>query len=213
MRTNKSPKNPPVIKGHDPFVSQLLKSFNQKKKFNPRYSLRAFALLIGVDQSLLSKVLSGKRTISEQMMEKSLIALNIPMNKINKILKRNGAHEIHYENINEDVFLVLSDWHHFAILELITTADFEHSVEFIAGRFQLSHEVVEDALNRLERLGFLTRNQGEFILTKTNYSWFNRESSTAAKQLYQEKLLYKSLEALKEIPFEIKRSQLISSCY
>lgn len=204
MELNKVEKKTQMLKGHSPFVAQLKKSFLQKKKLNPRYSLRAFSLLVGVDQSLMSKVLNGKRSLSEETMERCLVALNVPSDRIDKILKRKGAPEIHYENVNDDVFHVLSNWHHFAILELITTHDFRHEVEFIANRFDISEEEADKAIGRLERLGFINKNDGKFTLARPNNSWFDRDSSNEAKQIYQRRLLEKSIESLDSIPFEMR---------
>lgn len=61
------------------FTNRLKELLEEKKKANSRYSLRALARDLDIDQSNLSKILNGKRKPSPQQMmklEKAIYPLN-----------------------------------------------------------------------------------------------------------------------------------------
>jgi plasmid maintenance system antidote protein VapI len=45
-------------------VEHIVNEFQKRKSVNPTYSLRAFSRDIGVDQSLMTKIIKGKRKVS-----------------------------------------------------------------------------------------------------------------------------------------------------
>jgi uncharacterized protein (TIGR02147 family) len=56
-----------------------------------------------------------------------------------------------------DAFSVVSDWYHFAILELTALSDFQSSEEWIAKRLDLPLAMIKVAVERLFRLGLLKK--------------------------------------------------------
>src|SRR3954470_23373973 len=95
------------------FIDSLRSEFSGRLRRNPQYSLRAFAKALKLDQSLLSKILSGKRVPSAKLVNQisPLIGFGpLPM-KTDK--------EKSFFKLSEDMFTVLSEWYHFAILTLI----------------------------------------------------------------------------------------------
>ena len=54
-------------------------------------------------------------------------------------------------------FKFISQWYHFAILELTYVENFQSNPKWIAAALGISQIEAKDALNRLEKLGFLTR--------------------------------------------------------
>ena len=52
-------------------VRAILKiEFRKRKKRNPAYSLRAFAIFLGISSSFLSKILKGERPVGRSTLEK-----------------------------------------------------------------------------------------------------------------------------------------------
>lgn len=67
------------------FSQNLLMLISEKKKQNHRYSLRALARDLDIDQSNLSKILKGKRKPSVNQvvkLEKAINPVNIMINSI-----------------------------------------------------------------------------------------------------------------------------------
>src|SRR5690606_17555426 len=68
-------------KNRDHFLRELLKNeFHRRTEKNPTFSMRAFSLKLGIDQSLLSKLLQGKRSFSEDVASKITNFLGIYLN-------------------------------------------------------------------------------------------------------------------------------------
>lgn len=153
-------------------VQQTLQNHYQLiKERNPSYSIRAFAKRVGVAPGTLSLVLNGKRKVSPKLVNK--IADNLGLDPIERseILKgfqeKKITNKSSYTKLANDQFNILGEWHHFAILNLIKTKSFQSDVNFIAERLGLSSTKVEKALERLERLGLIAKdNYG--IITRTN---------------------------------------------
>jgi uncharacterized protein (TIGR02147 family) len=66
-----------------------------------------------------------------------------------------------YQQLSLDSFQVISDWYHYAILELTLVHDFESDCKWIASRLGLSVHVVEAAIERLKRLDLLIEQDGK----------------------------------------------------
>ena len=61
-----------------PFHIQLLHAeLSRRKSMNPRYSLRAFATRLRVDPGALSRILSGKQAISQQILVRMVQGLKL----------------------------------------------------------------------------------------------------------------------------------------
>ena len=69
-------------------VQHIVDEFQKRKMANPTYSLRAFSRDIGVDQSLMTKILKGKRKVSAELACKLSGLLNIdPQTVVNAYSK------------------------------------------------------------------------------------------------------------------------------
>lgn len=144
---------------------------------NPAYSLRAFALKIGLYSSTVSEILSGRRKITRKMAARILQGLGTPPDESTEILsqlaprtRRATAHRagdsaspaLAYAQIDMDQFHVISDWYYFAILSLADTQDFHKAggePEWVARRLAIKPQEARVALERLERLGMLARDR------------------------------------------------------
>jgi uncharacterized protein (TIGR02147 family) len=192
---------------------ELRKEFIRRRKINPNYSLRAYANFLDIDQSLLSKVMNGRRSLSDSLIEKLQAKLHIrniidSQTFITDDRQTTSAKPLrntelsNYISLLEDEVSLLENWIHFAILELLKTKDFNPDSKWIALRFGVHKKEVEDALARLARCGFIKVNTDYSIkLLKPNITWIESLASTEARREMQRQLLRKSLEALDEISF------------
>ncbi len=187
----------------------LQSEYADRSKNNPSYSLRAFSNLLQMDSSSLSQILAGKRAVSRTVIDRVCDILkpapkqfsqpSTPIKREKKLLKPD------YRQIGLDAFAIMSDWHHYAILELTYVKDFESNPAWIAQKLSLNITEVKSAIERLLRLELLEEIDGR--LRKTNISLTNESdkgiSGPALKEL-QRQVLRKALEAIENTPQEEK---------
>lgn len=131
---------------------QLRHVLNVKQAKNPRYSIRAFARDLGMSRSVLSAVLSEKRRLS-------------PKNALKVKEKISISLESPHELMAVDHIQLLSDWYHFAILNLAKLPSNQASPKWIANRLGISARDAEAALARLKRVGYLQTRRGKLVRT------------------------------------------------
>lgn len=139
---------------------QLIRTYMQNDydsrcRRNPRYSLRAYASYLGIDASSLSKILKGTRPIGKRVAHKVSQKLGLPEMVFANSHHVEESYDFRAKELSIDQFRVLSDWHHFAILELIHTRGFRSDIKWIANRLSLQPLTVDLAVQRLQRMGFL----------------------------------------------------------
>jgi plasmid maintenance system antidote protein VapI/Mn-dependent DtxR family transcriptional regulator len=179
----------------------LKKEFINRCQRNESYSLRAYARYLNVDHSLLAKILKGEKTLSKKMAYQIGEKLGLSATRIQELFET-STQVSQSQQIREDVFIVISDWHHFAILELIKTDNFKYSPKAIARTFGITSIEVEQAFERLQRLGFLEFNDDHsVVLTKPNNKWFNHQETNIARKIMQKQLLKKAIESVDNIDF------------
>lgn len=195
---------------------QVLKSqFALRKERNPRYSLRAFARDLGLPQTRLSDILRGKYGISAVMAasiaarfgftqkETEVFVLMVESRHARSRLGRETARaklselgRANDQRVSVDQFKVLSNWFHFAILELTRLDGFENSPRWIARRLGISIAEADGALKRLVSSGLLRAEAGKlvpsggFVATPTDIA-------SEAVKAYHEQILKKAQAAVR----------------
>lgn len=138
------------------YKTLILDEFEKRKKRNNRYSLRAFAKFLDVSVTALSQMLNSKRELSpkniRKVAEKLLFDESLKKQIINNVSRKKHAKEIEYFKIEEDIFITISDWYYYAILNLACLKDNTATPEWISQRLGIDQYVAESALNRLMRL-------------------------------------------------------------
>lgn len=140
-------------------------------KSNPKYSLRAFAKLLSMESSALSKILNGKRNVSGAMLKRIArrLALNPPQLQVleGNLVERRGRPKEFSSNSNKvaapdyhqlalDHFQLISDWYYNAILELIAVKGFQPKFSWVARSLGISVSEAQAAVERLQRLEYRT---------------------------------------------------------
>lgn len=130
---------------------------------NPQYSLRAFARKLGLFPSAVSEIMNGKRRITRHMGTQILMRLGRDLEQTQEMcgdLKGKYRNEEgNFEELPTDVLTHFLDWHHSAILSLADTKDFKGDVDWIAERINGQKRAIAAALDRLERLQLLARDE------------------------------------------------------
>ena len=166
---------------------RLRDELHRRQMVNPRYSLRGFAKAMGLSAPFLSKVLSGQKNLSltsaaeicETLGFSRLQATEFcrlvqvestPSEKARGILRsENDLDTIGVAALELEAFSVVSDWYHYAILELSTCRGFKSDPAYIAKKLRISKAEAASALRRLATLGLLKLERGKTGEDRQNY--------------------------------------------
>lgn len=143
-------------------IKRLDQEFTKKRMKNAGFSLRAFSRWLGSSPAQVSQILSGKRNLTVKQADlfadrmgfspkeklKFLSHLNPEISKALRTLRD----EIPFHQLEEEKFRLIADWYHFAILSLMETAGAKSDPRWIARRLGLEVRLVNECLQRLEKL-------------------------------------------------------------
>jgi uncharacterized protein (TIGR02147 family) len=121
-------------------------------------------LQLEIDHSSLSQILRGKRALTPKMIERFGERLKLTPSAIRKYIdyeqsrpkmhsNSNGLREV--KQLTRDTASMISDLHHYAILELIRLKTFRPDSRWIARVLDITTDEVNIAISRLIRLGLL----------------------------------------------------------
>lgn len=89
---------------------------------------------------------------------------------------------------------MISDWHHFAILELTTLKQFKKSNKWIGQQLGISEKVVAAAVQRLIKVGLLEEKNNTLVATTADSFTTSDIPSKSIKE-FHEQILNKAKEA------------------
>lgn len=183
----------------------LQKQFTDRCQKNARYSLRAFSSLVGLDASTVSQFLGGKRAPSKKAMLgicEKLSATPKDLRMLGMVEIEEGAEEFY--QLTVDTFSAMSDWYHFAMLELTYVANFKPEVKWIAQQLGISQLEAKAALERLIRLNLITEKNKAYKKTHETLTNHTGVSTSVARKNLQKQVISKALAAVDEVPQEEK---------
>ncbi|WP_413290782.1 TIGR02147 family protein [Bdellovibrio sp. HCB337] len=180
---------------------------------NPNYSLRSFAKALQISPSALSAMLSGKRPITDKMKERLGLKLGLSLSELKRLhsqphgnskLKNTDGIEGSFQQITVDTFAIISEPYHYALLELMKTEGFEEEPRWIAQRLQITVSEVKFALERLERVGLIERDEKGVLTDATEgFSTDIRDGLTSqAQRRFQENSLRHAMTSVQTVPLE-----------
>lgn len=183
--------------------NELVKRCNQ----NGQYSLRAFAKFLRLEPSALSKILHGKRSVSKNMFLRLAERLNLSPTEIQEFQESTKG-QVGFQNLELEVFEVISQWYYFAILELTHTENFKSDVRWISKVLGITVHEAHIAVERLMKLKFLEVDaEGKW---RDKFEYFTtlglEKNGSIARRRFQKQLLEKAMEALQEVD-EAERDQ------
>ncbi len=200
-------------------VSALLNQrFAELRDKNPRYSVRAFARDLSLDAGFLSHVLNGKRKLS--VARAIEVAERLKLNSTQKRLflvvaqfeattrskeKQRLAQELSrlvehapVQSISVEQYRILSDWYHFAILEMTEDPEFDADPSTISRRLGIPHMDAKLARERLLQIGLLQNDGSKIKKTAVHFSPPQDIVEIAYRQRHST-VLDKAKEALNDI--------------
>lgn len=201
-------------KTYTSFRLWLQKEFTDRCRRNGRYSLRAFAKLLQMEPSSVSQILSGKRIASQKVVSQICARLSVAPEQAQafqqEILKRKkridtaelASHD--YFQVNADIFAVIADWYHYAILELTFVREFKSNPKWIATKLGISATEATLAIERLKRLGLIEEKNKKLVKTTAHLTNGPDGFTAPALRELQRQLLQKAIDAIDECAPEEK---------
>ncbi len=171
------------------FLELLRTEFKSRLRKNPQYSLRSFARDLKMNDSSLSQVLRGRRSITRKMKLSLIEALGMSPDEVYKI--ESQTPDPKFRQLNEDTFHILSDWYHDAILELTSLENFESDAQWISTKLGVSKTIINLALERLKRAGLIKLDRTGKLKNALGDSSniLDSEFTSTALRNYQEELM------------------------
>lgn len=193
----------------------LKQNYIARVQRNRHYSLRAFARDLQILPSRLSDVLNGKQGLSAEVAQRLAARLGLSSKETllfvtsvescharNRSKKESAARQLKalaeqeaFKTIQADVFAAVSDWYHFTLVELTSIDGVETSVEALARMVGLPIAVVDEAIERLLKVGLLQRN-GERLEPSMQFYSTTQDIPSQAIRRHHEQILTKAIEAL-----------------
>jgi len=186
-----------------PDFRQLLRSeLVSRCRRNSKYSLRCFARDLNVSPASLSAIMNGKRPLTKKMIERLGEGLDLD-DETMQSYKSREKFSSGFETVAIDTFSLISEWYHFAILELMKIEGFKADSKWISSKLGITEDDAEQAVQRLIRLNFLELIDGELIdKTSGNTTNITPGMTSLASQRYQDEVLRKGIESIWNIPLE-----------
>lgn len=197
----------------------LFSIFERKRKKNRSYSLRAFARDLKLSPGAISQILSGRRRLTFRTASQILRRSNLDTDSRTEIqsyfLGNAGSviapGTIEFEqddgrnyDLSPDVFSVIADWYHYAILEMAAMENCEDDPKKLGARIGVSADRVKRAIDRLVSLGLLKKKDGFLLKTRKKVSTFVAYGTTTSSPLKerQKQILALSKRSLLRDPIE-----------
>lgn len=164
------------------YQQHLKKVFAERSQRNRSYSLRSFARDLKIAPSRLSDVLNGKMGLSATNAKKIAERLGLTSEEAERFLlsvaaqhsrssvqredararlisKENTTNRQDHQELSIDLYQIVADWWHYAILEITALDDFKSDLDWIARRLALPRIEIELAVARLKKLGLIEEHQ------------------------------------------------------
>jgi transcriptional regulator with XRE-family HTH domain len=174
-------------------IDHLQKTFSERCRRNPQYSLRSFARALDIDSSTLSALLRKKRPLTAKQAQKLIASLDIqdPALAQNLLLGTIGSVETstapEYNELAIEAAEMIISWEHSAILCLIELDNFKANMRNISRRLNIPLGVVIECLTRLEKLQLIEKlpNETYKLITK-NLAVVPNVPSQSLKELHKQ---------------------------
>jgi uncharacterized protein (TIGR02147 family) len=196
-------------------IKHIQNTFTERCRSNEQYSLRAYARSLNVPVSSLSEIINEKRPLTKNLRDKIGLALNMTQEQIDNFevqehgnSKKSAQDRIDadYRQIALDSFYIISEWHHYGILQLMRTEEFKNNPKWIATRLNIETESARIAIERLIRVGVIEVQKNGSLKDMTMGKTSHLKSDFTNEQLknFQIKALEKAILSIKEVPIHLR---------
>ncbi|MFK8137196.1 MAG: DUF4423 domain-containing protein [Bdellovibrionales bacterium] len=199
------------MKPLDRFRRILKDEYYRRLDSNPNYSVRSFARSLGVNDSSLSKIMSGKRDPSLKYIRMLCLKLNISTQVTENIFFEGNTELKHLDFVDPDIH---SDWRFDAILELTYIKNFNFSEKNIAKSLGITIGTTKQMLEKLVSSGRLAKNSNGVWEDKIGYysTYTSAEVDEEYLKRYQVSLSQRSNRSILERPAKDKDHVSMVTC-
>ena len=196
----------------------LREDFARRAALKPRLSLRSYARFLGLSPSFVSAVLKGKKELSVASAFKVAKKLGYSRSQTFRICKvireRRDPSELRqltrmiegsrsdFRELALDHFALISEWYHYAILELSLCIRAPLTPLLISRRLGISKGQSREAIDRLLRLGLLARDSNGRIRKTSDKLRTPSDIPSHALRSHHSQLMDKAKQALASQPVE-----------
>ncbi|MCM2279642.1 MAG: TIGR02147 family protein [Oligoflexia bacterium] len=186
----------------------LKKELAERCKANSLYSVRAFARDLKFSPGHLSEILAGKKGLSRRAAQSvarhlgysgeeveffcdlvdSLHARGALSRQVSAARVLDRSERGNCKRLQLDAFQAISNWYHFAILQLAHLKGFRGEVDWIARKLDLPRSKTLKALRRLERLELLERRGARYHVLNHRVASPDGVSSEAIRTFHKQVL-------------------------
>jgi hypothetical protein len=189
-------------------IDHLQRTYAERCRRNPQYSLRAFAKSLEIDSSTLSALIRRKRPLTAKTAQRLIGNLGITdpthaQQLLLGVLGERDENAPEYQQLELEAAEVISSWEHFAIRSLLQLDAYRPNTKQIARRLNIPHGIALEALNRMSRLGLVVQ-QGEIWLdTGKNLTTPANVPSHALRGALRQYMV-KAIDSLEKDPVDLR---------
>lgn len=182
-------------------IGLLKVELKNRKNRNPAFSLRAFAKKLEMSPAQLSQLLNGKRNFTPVTIAKVSKFLGLSSKMEHKLFNQAtiarysfAASDIKKRKMEEDEFVLMSEWHYMAILSLAKLKNAKKDPYWISHRIGITVPQARLAIERMERLGVL--EVGNRLKQKGEYLHISSPVPSVAIRKYHRQVLDRAIDGL-----------------
>lgn len=189
---------------------------------NPRYSVRAFARALSINDGALSQILSGKRVPAFKTAQRIIKSLSLAPDEehefIASLAEKHRSRGLQRMSpifrdvrlqpkpveLSHDLFRVIADWYHYAIVELTWVEGFQSDPAWISQELGISVIEAKLAIERLLNIGLLRLENGKLTAEDNQRAnvTADRDRSAPALRKHVKQVLEKAIHSVENDPFE-----------
>ena len=205
-------------------IARILQSaLRRLQSKGPGASLRSVATRAGFSHSYVSKIIRGEKRMPPKSFARLAKALQIDHHESVEIARlalsgiesrefasatgarvaarrRPAKFVAEYETFGDSDRWLLEEWHHIAIMNLVTTRDFIDSPEWIGRRLGVHPLKARRSLDRLVETGLLRRDARGRLARTTLKARFPTQRSHVAVRRYHAAMIHRAAQALEKQP-------------
>lgn len=190
-------------------IDHMKKTFADRCRKNPSYSLRAFSRSLGMDSSTVSSIMNGKRPLTIKSARKIVKGLDIvnPVEAQTLIAETFAEDDddsgSNYTQVPIETAEAIAFWQHHAIMALLEVKDFKSTDRNIGERLNIPLGIVWECLDRLEKLGLIVRKRLGWELTGKNLTTPSDMPSGMIREGHRQ-YIHKALQSLDNDSLEVR---------
>jgi uncharacterized protein (TIGR02147 family) len=191
------------------YRNELRCLLSERQRRNSRYSLRAMAKDLRISLTALHGVLAGQRHLSKKNLQAVAQRLEWSLDKTEFALATTQTLlDPTEDRLDEDQFRTIADWIHLAILNLARIPKIK--MDSIPARLGLTEEECFQAVDRLQRLGLITIDDGYIERCSPSFGTTNDIPSAAIRSFHHNNLI-RAQKALDELSVDQRHFMTIAA--